>query len=46
MAYRQLGIALRQHRAHGSDHQKIAEILRRAAEEVRAASEGKSHESK
>ena len=46
MAYRQLGIALRQQRAHGSDHQKIAEILRRAAEEIRAASEGESRESK
>jgi DNA-binding PadR family transcriptional regulator len=47
MAYRQLGIALRQRRAHGSSsHQKIVEILRRATEEVRAAAEGGTHETK
>jgi DNA-binding PadR family transcriptional regulator len=40
MSYRQLGIALRQRRAHGSDHEKIVEILRRAAEEIRAMAEG------
>jgi DNA-binding PadR family transcriptional regulator len=40
MAYRQLGIALRQRRAHAVEHEKIVEILRRATEEVRAIVEG------
>ena len=44
MAYRELGMTLRHIGAHGSpDHQKIAEILRRANEEVHAAAGGERH---